>query len=104
MANPLKIKVSSGNAANSTNFTGLQEMSNAEMDYISHKILVNFATEANSSQSFVGDLNTISIGTSIGSFEDIRRTESIGTHPAVGTTNSVKQHFLKIYHQHQKLV
>jgi len=88
LSNPLKIKVSSGSSVNSTNFSGLQEMTNAELDYVTNIILEDFA----STNTVTGDLN-ITTGTSIGSFVDTRRTESIGTHPATGSTNTVATTF-----------
>ena len=88
MSNPLKIKVSSGSSVNSTNFTGLQEMTNAELDYVTNIILEDFA----STNTVTGDVN-ISTGTSIGSYVDTRRTESIGAHPATGSTNTVTTTF-----------
>ena len=64
-------------------------MSAAEMDYACYKILTNFATEANSTTSYVGDLNTIGLGTSRGAYTDQRLQDAIGTHPSGASTNTV---------------
>ena len=88
MANPLKINTSSGQP-NTTNWSGLKTMSAAEMDYACYKILTNFATEANSTTSYVGDLNTIGLGTSRGAYTDQRFQDAVGTHPSAGSTNTV---------------
>ena len=69
MARPLKIDGS-----------GLKRMSDEDMDYAAHRILLEFAN----SNSGVGTLNFTS-GTNIGSFIDTSRPDAIGDHP-VGTS------------------
>ena len=88
MANPLRIKTSSG-LPNTTNFTGLQEFSNTELEYVIDKVFTRHA-QANNRPGVLG-FNS-SNGSSIGTFVNTRRTESIGDHPATGGTNSVTTH------------
>ena len=88
MANPLRIKTSSG-LPNTTNFTGLQEFSNAELEYVIDKVFTRHA-QANNRPGVLGFDSAN--GASIGSFINTRRTESVGDHPAVGGTNSVTTH------------
>ena len=63
-------------------------MSNAEMDYISHRILTKFATESNTTTSYVGDINIIGLGNSIGQFDDQRIVDDVGDHPSTGSTST----------------
>ena len=81
MANPLRIKTSSG-LPNTTNFTGLQEFSNAELEYVIDKVFTRHA-QANNRPGVLGFDSAN--GASIGSFINTRRTESVGDHPAAGT-------------------
>lgn len=86
--NPLKIKASA-TPITSSNFQGLQTMSNAEVkNYIAHKITVGFAGAAgngsNTADINVDTANALS-GTAIGSFVDTDRDEATGTHPATGS-------------------
>ena len=67
MANPLKIKTTSGQP-NTTNWAGLQTMSASEMDYACHLILTEFA----STSTDVGDLNTSATGTAVGTYDDLQ--------------------------------
>jgi hypothetical protein len=89
--NPLKIKASA-TPITSSNFQGLQTMSNAEVkNYIAHKITVGFAGAANNGSN-TADLNVDTAnalsGTAIGTFDDTDRTEATGTHPATGSTTT----------------
>ena len=86
MANPLKIKTSSG-TPNTTNFTGLQEMTDAEMNYIKHRVLVKFATES-ATGVLTGDINTSGTGDSIGFYTDTFLDDAVGTHPTASTESS----------------
>ena len=77
MGNPLRIKTTGGGT-----FLGLQEMQTTEMDYAVHQILTEFSTSTTGS----GTVNINGDGTSMGTFTDTIRTESIGSHP---TTNAI---------------
>ena len=77
MANPLKIKYSG------STFNGLQTMTNENMDYAVHTILTEFV--ANTGPGIL----TTGSGTSIGSFVDTRRTESVGQTTPGGATSTV---------------
>ena len=79
MGNPLRIKTTGGGT-----FLGVQEMQTTEMDYAVHQILSEFST----STSGLGTLNINGQGTSMGSFTDTYRTESVGTHPAANNITS----------------
>jgi hypothetical protein len=90
--NPLKIKASA-TPITSSNFQGLQTMSNAEVkNYIANKITVGFAGAANNGSN-TADLNVDTAnalsGTAIGTFVDTDRTEATGTHPATGAVDTV---------------
>jgi hypothetical protein len=96
--NPLKIKASA-TPITSSNFQGLQTMSNAEVkNYIANKITVGFAGAAgngsNTADLNIDTANALS-GTAIGTFADTDRDEATGTHPATGaittTTYYAKQ-------------
>lgn len=90
--NPLKIKASA-TPITSSNFQGLQTMSDAEVNnYIANKITVGFAGAAgngsNTADINVDTANLLS-GTAIGTFVDTDRTEATGTHPATGAIATV---------------
>lgn len=80
MGNPIKLRTDND----------LQEMTTAETDYIQYVILDDFA---NTSTTGVGTVSVNPVSTSgltlIGTFANTRRTESVGTHPASGTTTVV---------------
>ena len=89
--NPLKIKAS-GTPITSSNFQGLQTMSDTEIkNYIANKITVGFAgavgNGSNTADINVDTANALS-GTAIGSFVDTDRDEATGTHPATGATTT----------------
>lgn len=89
--NPLKIKASA-TPITSSNFQGLQTMSDTEVkNYIANKITVGFAgavgNGSNTADINVDTANALS-GTAIGSFVDTDRTEATGTHPATGATTT----------------
>jgi len=73
--------------ANGIYNNGVQVTSDAELDWSVKQILVQFATESNSGDK-TGDLNIDSIGTSVGSFEDTRRSAELLSHPYSGTTSN----------------
>lgn len=90
--NPLKIKASA-TPITSSNFQGLQAMSDTEVkNYIANKITVGFAGAAgngsNTADINVDTANALS-GTAIGSFVDTDRDEATGTHPATGAITTV---------------
>lgn len=80
MTRPLKIKYSGATAI------GMQEMSDAEIDYSAHQICANIAAQTSGTGTLALNINGAS-GTSIGTFVDTWRPDTIGTHP-VGTTVS----------------
>lgn len=80
MARPLKIKYSGATAV------GAQEMSDAEIDYIAHQVCAKIAAQTNGTGTLALNVNG-STGTTIGSFVDTWRPNTIGSHP-VGTTVS----------------
>jgi hypothetical protein len=80
MARPLKVE-SSGNQIS------LKEMTDSDIEYITYRVLVDFAN----TQSGTGTINLNGNGTQIGTFNDTSRPYSIGQHP-IGTnvdTNTV---------------
>lgn len=84
MPNPLRIKAS-GSPVSSTNFLGLQTMTDAEVkNYVANIITTKFATVAGNGTG-TADLNVDTAdaltGTSIGTFVDTTRPYSIGEHP-----------------------
>lgn len=79
MSRPLRI--------NNTSPISLREMSDADIEYITYRVLYEFAN----TQSGTGTLNFDGIGTNIGSFVDTSRPYNVGQHP-VGTninTNTI---------------
>ena len=95
--NPLKVKAT-GSPITSANTSGLQTMTDAEVkNYIANVITEKFAavTDGTGTAEINITTNNSGSGTSIGTFVDTTRTESIGTHPATGsvstTTYTVKQ-------------
>lgn len=88
--NPLKVKAT-GSPITSANISGLQTMTDAEVkNYIANVITEKFAAVTNGTGTAEINITTDNSGsgTSIGSFVDTNRTESIGTHPASGSTTS----------------
>lgn len=88
--NPLKVKASA-TPINSANFSGLQPMTDAEVkNYIANVITEKFAADTDGTGTAEINIDTANLltGTSIGSFVDTVRTESIGDHPATGATTS----------------
>ena len=95
--NPLKVKAT-GSPITSANISGLQTMTDAEVkNYIANVITEKFAsvTDGTGTAELNITTNNSGAGTSIGTFVDTTRTESIGTHPATGavttTTYTAKQ-------------
>jgi hypothetical protein len=83
MTNPLKMR----KHANGVYNDGTQVTSDAELDWTVKQVLVQFATESNSGDK-TGDLNIDSVGTSVGTFEDTRRSAELLSHPYSGTTSN----------------
>jgi hypothetical protein len=80
MSRPLKID-------NNTSPISLKEMSDVDIEYITYRVLYEFAN----TQTGTGTLNLDGIGTNIGSFVDTSRPYNVGQHP-VGTeinTNTI---------------
>jgi hypothetical protein len=88
--NPLKVKAS-GSPITSANISGLQTMTDSEVkNYIANVITEKFAAVTDGTGTAEINITTDNSGsgTSIGSFVDTNRTESIGTHPATGNTTT----------------
>ena len=94
---PLRIKASSY-PVSSSNFQGLQEMTDTEIEqYYSAILLKDFAD--NTDGTGVGELNVTTdgsgSGTTIGSVTDTKRDDAIGTHPTDGATTNVNVYTFK---------
>lgn len=79
MANPIKLRSDND----------LQEMTNAEMDYAVHRVLLSFAS---SSTLSINPGSTSGL-TNIGNFVDTIRDDAVGTHPTSGSTSSTTYTF-----------
>ena len=89
---------SSATPVSAVNWQGLQQMSVDEVkNYIAQTLTVSFGANADGTGTAELNIttNNSGSGTSIGTFVDTNRNESIGTHPATGavatTTYTVKQ-------------
>ena len=94
---PLRIKASSY-PVSSSNFQGLQEMTDTEIEqYYSATLLKDFAD--NTDGTGVGELNVTTdgsgSGTTIGSITDTKRDDAVGTHPTDGATTNVNVYTFK---------
>ena len=94
---PLRIKASSY-PVSSSNFQGLQEMTDTEIEqYYSATLLKDFSD--NTDGTGVGELNVTTdgsgAGTTIGTITDTKRQDAIGTHPTAGATTSVNVYTFK---------
>ena len=88
---PLKIKASAY-PVSSSNFQGLQEMTDTEIEqYYSAIITKDFSDNTDGTNA--GELNITTdasgAGTTIGTLSDQKRQEAIGTHPATGALTTV---------------
>ena len=88
---PLRIKASAY-PVSSSNFQGLQEMTDTEIEqYYSAIITKDFAD--NTDGTGTAELNVTTdgsgAGTSIGSITDTKRQDAVGTHPTAGATTNV---------------
>ena len=94
---PLRIKASSY-PVSSSNFQGLQEMTDTEIEqYYSATLLKDFSD--NTDGTGVGELNVTTdgsgAGTTIGTITDTKRQDAIGTHPTAGATTNVNVYTFK---------
>ena len=91
MGNPLKLN-RTGNTS-----VDIQEMSNTDMDYITHLVLRKVALESDTS---TGALNVSGVGTTAGVFQDTARVEAIGQNNANGqlitTTTTLSQNLQSV--------
>jgi hypothetical protein len=95
---PLRVKAS-GSPPSSSNFQGLQEMTDTEINqYLSYVITNKYADDWDG--TLTGDLNVDTAnalsGSAIGTFADTKRTEAIGTHPAAGTLSTTTYYFKQV--------
>lgn len=95
---PLRVKAS-GSPPSSSNFQGLQEMTDTEINqYLSYVITNKYADDWDG--TLTGDLNMDTAnalsGSAIGTFADTKRTEAVGTHPAAGTLSTTTYYFKQV--------
>lgn len=95
---PLRVKAS-GSPPSSSNFQGLQEMTDTEINqYLSYVITNKYADDWDG--TLTGDLNMDTAnslsGSAIGTFVDTKRTESVGTHPASGSLSTTTYYFKQV--------
>ena len=95
---PLRVKAS-GSPPSSSNFQGLQEMTDTEINqYLSYVITNKYADDWDG--TLTGDLNMDTSnslsGSAIGTFADTKRTESVGTHPASGSLSTTTYYFKQV--------
>ena len=95
---PIRIKASS-TPISSSNFEGLQQMSDAEINqYLSAVITQKFADDTDgtgTAELNVDTANALS-GTSIGTWTNQIRNDAIGTHPTDGSTTDTTYYFKQI--------
>lgn len=89
MTRPLKIKYSGATAI------GLQEMTDAELDYVAHQVCANIAAQTSGTGPLTLNVNGAT-GTSIGTFVDTYRPDAVGSHPVGTTINSVTTTFKQV--------
>ena len=95
---PLRIKASS-TPPSSSNFQGLQEMSDAEINqYLSYVITNKFATDTDGTGTAELNVDTANAltGTSIGTWTNTVRDDAIGTHPTDGATTDTTYYFKQV--------
>lgn len=91
MAGPIKLKASSY-PVSATSFEGVQELTDTEIkDTIAYILTKKFSDDTDGTGT--AELNVNGSGTSIGTFTNRERTESVGTHPAAGTLTSTVYDF-----------
>jgi hypothetical protein len=95
---PLRVKASS-TPITSSNFQGLQEMTDSEINqYLSYVITNKFATDTDGTGTAELNVDTANAltGTSIGTFTDTIRDDAIGDHPTDGATSSTTYYFKQV--------
>ena len=95
---PLRVKAS-GSPPSSSNFQGLQEMTDAEIQqYLSYVITNKFASDWDGTGTAELNMDTANAlsGSAIGTFTDTTRNDAIGTHPTAGTTTDTTYYFKQI--------
>lgn len=95
---PLRVKAS-GSPISSSNFQGLQEMTNTEINqYLSYVLTNKFATDADGTGTAEINVDTSNAltGTSIGNFVDTQRDDAIGSHPTDGAVTTVTHYFKQV--------
>jgi hypothetical protein len=95
---PLRIKASQ-TPISSSNFLGIQEMGDAEINqYLSFVLTNKFATDTDGTGTAELNVDTSNAltGTSIGTFVDTIRDDAIGTHPTDGATSSTTYYFKQV--------
>lgn len=95
---PLRVKASS-TPISSSNFQGLQEMTDSEINqYLSYVITNKFATDTDGTGTAELNVDTSNAltGTSIGTFTDTIRDDAIGDHPTDGATSSTTYYFKQV--------
>lgn len=95
---PLRVKASS-TPISSSNFQGLQEMTDSEINqYLSYVITNKFATDTDGTGTAELNVDTANAltGTSIGTFTDTIRDDAIGDHPTDGATSSTTYYFKQV--------
>ena len=95
---PLRIKAS-GSPITATNYQGLQEMTDVEINqYLSYVITNKFADDSDGTG--VAELNVDTAnaltGTAIGTFADTIRNDAIGTHPTAGAVTTTTYYFKQV--------
>lgn len=95
---PLRIKAS-GTPITSSNYQGIQEMTDAEIQqYLSYVITNKYASDWDG--TLTGDLNMDTAnalsGSAIGTFTDTTRDDAIGTHPTDGATTDTTYYFKQV--------
>lgn len=94
---PLRVKASSY-PVSSSNFQGLQEMTDAEIQsYYSAILTKDFAdnTDGTGTAEINVTTNASGAGTTIGTATDTKRTDAVGTHPTGGGTTTVTTYTAK---------
>ena len=95
---PVRVK-SSATPPSPSNFQGLQEMSDAEINqYLSYILTNKFAAETDGTGTAELNVDTANanVGTSIGTFIDSKRDDAIGTHPTAGAVTNTTYYFKQV--------
>ena len=95
---PLRIKASS-TPISSSNFQGLQEMTDGEINqYLSYVLTNKFSSDTDGTGTAELNVDTANAlpGVSIGNFVDSIRDDAVGTHPTTGATSSTTYYFKQV--------